>query len=78
MGSKWHLGNSLLPNLGYGYNMTTFNHPTPSGSRPVDPILFISASELGSAWDYVEIRGDQGSGKLVAAKIPMTDAEYGV
>ena len=46
-----------LPNLGYGYNMTTFNQPTPSGSRPVDPILFISASQVGSALGNANTHG---------------------
>jgi hypothetical protein len=41
--------NSTYHNLGHGYHMDGFNHPTPSGSRPVDPIIFISASEAGSA-----------------------------
>tara|TARA_B100000683_G_scaffold187877_1_gene181184 strand:- start:19874 stop:34459 length:14586 start_codon:yes stop_codon:yes gene_type:complete len=41
--------NSTYFNLGHGYNIQGLNHPTPSGSRPVDPIIFISASDAGSS-----------------------------
>jgi hypothetical protein len=40
---------STLPQLGYGYHMSSLNVPTLTGSRPVDPILFLSASDAGSA-----------------------------
>ena len=39
-----------LANLGYGYHIDAYRHPTTSGSRPVDPINFISASQNGSAY----------------------------
>ena len=39
---------SSLQNLGHGYHYDWLFEPTPSGSRPVDPILFISASTFGS------------------------------
>ena len=40
---------STLPQLGYGYHLSSLNIPTLTGSRPVDPILFNSASDAGSA-----------------------------